>query len=196
MSIMKILCPYRIRYVFPRSWFGKVSGVFTFSAPFQTQYSHWSTRPSSHSPLFVRPPFPFCFCLSIFLLPSQAPNPSLCTRTSCAQSATDWPKARPALKDGSACPALRWMVDTPAMNWLWRWGETSNSRSDTGMKINKGFDLLSRVLLWKQEPELFLAGELPPLSRESVPPFPPAGLTAAVSPSIPPCRRAEWTHST
>lgn len=42
---------------------------------------------------------------------------------------------------------------------------------------------------------LFPAGELPPLSGQSVPPIPPAGLPAAVSPPIPPCWRAEWTHS-
>lgn len=41
-------------------------------------------------------------------LPSlQAPSPSQCTRTFCAQSATDWPKARPALRGGSVCPAPR-----------------------------------------------------------------------------------------
>lgn len=45
--------------------------------------------------------------LSIFLHSLQVLNPSLCMRTFFAQSATDWPKAQPALRGGSACPALR-----------------------------------------------------------------------------------------
>lgn len=40
----------------------------------------------------------------------------------------------------------------------------------------------------------FPVGELPPLLGQLVPPVPPAGLKAAVPPSVPPCWRAERTH--
>lgn len=154
-----------------------------------------------------------------FLLSLQAQNPSLCMRTSFVQSATDLPKAQPALRGGSACRAPRWTADTPAMSWLWRWEEETSPRNSSGscmtillftslgvhvwkvylnMKRNEALDYL---LLWGHITSeyisllLFPVGELPPLSGQSVPPVPSSCFSAAVSTPIPSCWGAEWTHT-
>lgn len=61
------------------------------------------------------------------------------------------------------------------------------------------WSLISQVfgLLWNVPTgSSSLPGELPPLSRQPVPPISPASLPATVPPSIPSCRRAERTHFT
>lgn len=161
--------------------------------------------------------------VSISLLSSQVPSPFLCMRTSYAQSATDWLKARPASRGGSACPVQRWTADTPATSWPWRW-DRLHFTARPGLMFRLSFGDCSCVkagswtlykgnLTWLELLSLswefyiargvnvssslffFSTGELPPLSGQPVPSIPPPGLPAAVPPSIPPCWRAERTHS-
>lgn len=77
--------------------------------------------------------------------------------------------------------------------------------SSSGTKVDKNLDEKTSFLNFqcsllvtenKNLGPSSLAGELPPLSRQSVPPIPPASLPATVSPSIPSCWRAERAHLT